>query len=265
MTVCIAAITENKDIVAIADKKLTQSLGATTVYEITENKKIIQLNDTSFAMLAGGIVNANAILKIAISDIAVTDDVATCAAKVQKAYFEKLADAIDIEILRKHGLDLETFKTQQTILEPTFVRSVIENINQANLGVEIIIAGKNGESPELYVVNVNGVLDDFTPIGYAYVGSGSSHANLSLIESEVHPGKTKAGLLYAIIKAKKKAEYDPNVGHMSSLVTYDDDIKFIDDDVIENLWSEYDDSANVISESVNTSSDRMKELVYGTA
>ena len=63
MTICIAAISENEDILAIADKKLTSNHGVTSGYEISENKKIVELTSRCVAMFAGNVVNANELLK----------------------------------------------------------------------------------------------------------------------------------------------------------------------------------------------------------
>lgn len=235
------------------------------MYEITENKKVIQLNDHVFAMFAGDIVAANEIVKMAISDISATDSVIECVTKVQDAYYNKLALEIDNQILRKHGLDLSTFQSQQRSLDPTFVQTTIQNISISNLAVEIIIAGKTDSSPEIHLLDINGTHTDQTPIGYAQVGSGSNHASLSMIESEMHPSKERSMALYALIKAKKKAEYDPNVGHMSTMVIFKDSIEFIEDAVIDELWSEYDKTSGRINKSVQQSSTRMEGIVYGNS
>jgi 20S proteasome alpha/beta subunit len=264
MTICIAVIADNKDVIAIADKKLTLNHGLTSVYEISENKKIVQLTPKCVAMFAGNVVAANEILKLAKKTIQATDDVSGVAHKISNAYAEKLREAIDTQILQKYSLDLDKFNAQQRVLDPTFVGSVIETINNASLGVEILVVGKDGERPQLFKMLQNGAIEDGTPIGYACIGSGASHANLSLIESEAHAAHDRGSIIYALIKAKKKAEFDPNVGHMSSMVLVNDGVQFVDDSIVEDLWKEYDKSVISISRITKKSSIIMKGLAYGT-
>ncbi|MEJ0072846.1 MAG: hypothetical protein WDN27_02020 [Candidatus Saccharibacteria bacterium] len=111
-----------------------------------------------------------------------SDDIATVAEKIKSAYIDRLRSAINDELLSKYNLDIDTFNAQQRTLDTTFVNSVIETINnpQSTLGIEVIIAGKDTNGPQLYKMLHPGTISNQTPIGYVCVGSGSSHAGLSL-------------------------------------------------------------------------------------
>jgi 20S proteasome alpha/beta subunit len=264
VTICIAAIGENKDILAIADKKLTAYLGVTSGYEINENKKIIKVTPNCLTLFAGNVLAANDILARAKQSINDTDTVVEVANKISAAYAEEFKSAINTQVLQKHGLDIASFNAQQRSLDQTFVNSVIETINNNTLGVEILIVGKDGDTPYILKMLQNGALENHTPLGYACVGSGSSHANLSLIESETHAGMDEAVLVYAILKAKRKAEYDPGVGAMSSIAIINNGIEFLIDEKIKKLWNEYEGSVKRISKIADKSSIIMKGIVYGT-
>jgi 20S proteasome alpha/beta subunit len=264
MTICIAAIAENEDIIAIADKKLTLSHGLTSVYEINENKKIITLTPNCIVMFAGDIIAANEVLKLAQQTIADTDSVNDVARKIQAAHALQFKDVINTQVLQRYNLDIDAFNAQQQMLEQIFVRSIIESIDSISLGVEILIVGKDNNVPRILKMTQNGAIEDDTPTGYACIGSGSAHANLSLIESETHAAANKESLVYAVIKAKKRAEYDPNVGHMSSMVVINNGIRSIDDSVVDNLWQQYDKSVERIHTITKKSSITMKGLVYGS-
>ncbi len=266
MTICIAAISENQSILAISDKKLTSNHGVTSGYQISENKKIVELNSRCVALFAGDIVNANEVLALAKLSIKADDSVADVADKIKFSYAQRLRTAINDEILSKYGLDIDSFNAQQRTLDPIFVNSVMETINnpQNNLGIEVIIAGKDRSGPHLHKVMHPGTVSDQTPIGYVCVGSGSSHANLSLIESHSHSGMDAGDLTYAILKAKKKAEYDPNVGDMSTLVSIEKEVTWIVDDKLEKLWKDYDKSVKDITAKIKETSIVMKGELYGT-
>lgn len=264
MTVGIAAISENQDIIALADKKYTTSMGITAGYELSENKKIVQLTPKCIALFAGDIQAANEILKVAKTSIQPADSVREVADKINQAFNKKFIEAINIQILQQYGLDINSFNAQQRTLDTTFVSTIMQAIANAKLGVSVIITGKDGDGPQIYVLQGKSGAIDATPIGYAAIGSGAAHATLSLIESECHAGMVAESLLYAMINAKKHAEYDPHVGHMSTLVRINDKVEFIDDKVLDEIWKVYEKSRKSISVITKRSSKIMKEKVYGT-
>lgn len=265
MTICIAAITESKDIVSIADKMVTLTSGVVSTYEINENQKIVELGKDTVAMFAGNILNANEILQAAKTKIKNTDSVAVITTKIQEAYVEKIRSEVDAQILGKFGLTVETFMQQQQTLDQGFVNNTIQVIAGADLGVEIIVAGKDTQGAHLFKITNPGAVENYNPIGYVCIGSGSNHATLSLIESEYHPDARAENALYAIIKAKKKAEYDPGVGEMSTMVNITDQVSFLDDKIVKDLWKEFESSLEKTSIIAQTSSTIMKGIIDGTS
>jgi len=264
MTVCIAAISDDKDILSLTDKKFTVTHGVVSAYEITENKKSIECTSSCVALFAGDITNANSVLQLAMGKIQDSDTIEDVAKKIQQAYNEKLQDEINQQVLSKHGLNIQAFNEQQRTLDATFVSSVLETIStKGSLGIEVIIAGKDDETPRLIKMQSTGALEDDTYAGYVCIGSGSSHAKLSLIESGCHGAMPLELLVYAMLKAKKYAEFDPNVGKMSDIMMASDKIQRFDEDVVKILWSEYDESVNKIAEITQKTSTIMKGHIDG--
>ncbi|MEJ0072847.1 MAG: hypothetical protein WDN27_02025 [Candidatus Saccharibacteria bacterium] len=70
-------------------------------------------------------------------------------------------------------------------------------------------------------------------------------------------------LAYAIVKAKKRAEYDPNVGDMSTLVSIRKNVEWITDDKLRILWKEYDTSVRQITAKISKASQNMMGELYG--
>ena len=264
MTICIAAINDNEDIVAIADNKFTVQLPVVSGYEINENKKIVEVGKQTIALFAGHIVNANGILDEAKKHITPESSVAEIASRIKEAYQAFLNRAINDEVLSKYGLTLTTFNQQQQTLEATFVKSVFEIINQANLGVEIIVAGKDENGPQIYKILNPGAMSNETAIGYSTVGSGSHHANLSLIESKQHQACKFETTLYSVVNAKKHAELDPNVGDMSTLVLVNSGIDWVDKQKLDKIIKEYASSVKSIADITKKSSTIMKGILNGT-
>lgn len=64
MTVCVAAISEKNKIIAVTDKLLTIDQPIRTTFEITDNNKVVKLNDKTLALFAGTVIHANEILNL---------------------------------------------------------------------------------------------------------------------------------------------------------------------------------------------------------
>lgn len=263
MTVCIGLIS-GKKIYGIADKKLTHTNGSmTSGFQVSENKKIIKLSDNSFAMFAGHVVNANEVLNMAQSKISKNDSVYDVAEHVKASYAERFRRAINEEILGKVNLDIDSFNQQQSTLNETFVMNTLQTINNpaTNLGIEIIVAGKIGDTPKLLKIIHPGTIIDETPLGYSSIGSGSSHASLSLMDSEHTSATSEDEAIYALLKAKRRAEYDPNVGDLSCLFVIDAEVQEVDVATCDELMAQYDKSMTEIKKISKTTSKGMKDKI----
>ena len=74
----------------------------------------------------------------------------------------------------------------------------------------------------LYTMDHSGSVVSQDSIGYACIGSGSRHATLSLIESEISSQTSQSESLLSLLKAKSRAEYDPGVGSLCDIVIVKD-------------------------------------------
>ncbi len=70
--------------------------------------------------------------------------------------------------------------------------------------------------------SLGSIIDRGSSIGYSCIGSGSQHATLSLIESEYNSCISLDAGIYALLQAKRRAEYDPGVGKLWDFVLIDD-------------------------------------------
>ena len=217
MTICIAAIAEKDKIIAIADKMLTipNADGSATSYEVTDINKVFELNEKTLAMFSGNSVHATQILALAKDKITanVPTTVLEAAEKVKEAYKEYwnslVSNALDI----KYGIDFKTFMNNQNAFGAELIKHVNDFATTFALDIQVLIAGIGADDkPRIYYLDNGGSVIDSTSFGYASIGSGQQHANLSLIESEYSASYDKNKSLYCLIEAKKRAEYDPGVG-----------------------------------------------------
>ncbi len=263
MTICIAGIAENKKIVACTDKMLTIEAPVKTAFEITENNKAIKLADKVVAMFAGDVLKANAVLKLAKTNIqnanTSTEKVAEI---VEKAYKEQWVSDIENALLQRFGLDRKTFVNKQKELDPELVKGVNNLIGNYNLGVEIIVAGVDTDEPHMFKILNPGMKQAQDPIGYCCIGSGTQHATFSLIESEYNPSFDEAKSVHSILQAKKRAQYDPGVGELTDIVIINDNYAKIEQEKIKKIDENYSKSMAVITEEKTKCAELIKNDIY---
>lgn len=236
MTICIAAISENNKIVAVTDRMLTLQEPVTTAFEITENNKAIELNETVVALFAGDVIHANEILTRAKNKLSETatppSTTKEIAEIVNSAFTEHWESIITNFLTRKFQLTFQQFMHNQGSFDADLVKQINQFISQIQINVEIIVAGKHGSEQEahIYTMDSMGTVISFDSTGYATIGSGSRHATFSLIESEINRNNTITQSLHALLKAKTRAEYDPGVGKLCDILTIDTTIKRYDKD-----------------------------------
>lgn len=265
MTVCLAAIYgKNKGIVAIADKMFTSAPGILTVHEVNENNKITKLTKNSVAMMAGNVTNASSIITQLIDGISESDSIEEIANKAGSIYQMHYRKAIEDNALSRWGLSLEDFMDKQRNLDADLVSKLNRTIAEASLEVDMIIAGCDKNEPSIYIVSNPGTVNCLDSTGIAYVGSGSAHASLSAVDSHYQKSDDLGKTLYMAFKAKKKAEYDPNVGKYTSVCIINGSTKEFSDDEIKELNGLYQDSSKLVNDILIKASNKLGDKYDGS-
>lgn len=261
MTICIAAIAENNKIIAMTDKMVTLGAPVVTRYEITESNKAVELGPKIVGLFAGNVVYANEILELAKQKIQPTmTDVLEVAKIVQTSFQEYFQTTLTELIFNRFGITLPVFMGNQKNLDEDLVKKINEIIINTNLQVEIIIAGIDTR-PHIYLIGNPGTLNTLDALGYACIGSGSQHATFSLIEAEYNAGISKEKSLYALIEAKKRAEYDPGVGQLSDIVIVDGGFNKLPKTKVDEIDKQYKISLEQIKKSKKESSAKIYGIV----
>ena len=259
MTICIAAIVSNNKIIAITDKMITIGAPVATRYEISEANKAIKLTNKSIALFAGNVLYANEILALAKTKIsASTTRIVDIANIMKNAYFEYWQQQLSNQLFNRYGLTLSTFMQSQKSLNDDLVKKINDILANANLGVDILVAGID-TNPHLFYIGNPGTINCIDGIGYALIGSGAQHAQLSLIESEYHSGISAQNGLYALLEAKKRAEYDPGVGQLCDIVIIDSNFTKLLPEKIDKIKKEY----NNLNKSLRKTKEKNAKKIYG--
>ena len=264
MTVCIAAIYgKNKGVVAVSDKMFTTAPGIPTVHEVNENNKITKLSKSAIIMMAGDVTNATAIIAELKASVTAKNTLQEIADKAGELYRIQVATALDLQVFSRWGLTRNEFIEKQQSLDKDLIAKLNQVVFEANLGVELIVAGVDSTGPSLFVINNPGNVSNLNATGVALVGSGSKHAHLSIVDSQFNKGDTCGEVLFESFKAKKRAEYDPNVGKYTSVCVINSSVKEFTDEEVKSVYDIYEQAETGTQKLVNNVTMKLGEMFDG--
>jgi hypothetical protein len=219
MTVCIAALCDNREsLIMVSDKMITNNSGAMSYeYESQCVSKIQELiANELYILTAGSVISAEQIINRSRGSICAdtktpfaqkADFIAHCYQTYRREHISKI-------VLEPRGLDLNSYFANQKNLIPQMVSDIDRAFIQLNLNTELIIAGKckTDEKYHISVIGHPGINASLDSIGYAVIGSGAPHANYALIGSSYNISKSYDEILKDCKTAKQWAQRAPGVG-----------------------------------------------------
>lgn len=242
MTVCIAAhCAVNKCIVLASDMMvstidMSADLAAMKMYPVGCHW-IAQFagNDPSSVI---------PMLQLVEQDVGAFESLARVSQTFAEAYRYRLKQKVETEILLPMGFTLERFmENGLRQLGPTAFSRTLFEVQGADLGLEVLVSGFDGEHPHVFTVRSPGKFTYYSHIGFWAIGSGQTNALGSFFNSK-SPVRTldQAGILYRVCEAKFNAENAVGVGHTTTVaILYEDGSRsFPTHDDIEDLRSEWD-------------------------
>lgn len=225
MTVCIAALYGNgSGAVLASDRMVTAHFPIGYEFEYEERSKIVELDNVTevCALIAGDILSGNEVLDAAKLNMLRQKDggfTATEVGEIVRASYQnvRLSKIIQREI-EPRGLDLNSYYSNHQQLSPNVVQMIDNALSNGDMGVEMLIAGANGESFSIYTIVNPGTISDNSSIGRGAIGSGAPHALYSLIEDGYEPSFGKDKVIELVSKAKKRSEVAPGVGQETTII-----------------------------------------------
>lgn len=122
-------------------------------------------------------------------------------------------------VLGPRGITMVQFYQEYIRFWPTEVAlGVDRDITRNDYGLEIIVAGVDFGGAHLYGVDDPGILNCYDSLGFHAIGSGMSHALVSLIASRAIPTTPLRDVVYDVYAAKRAAETAPGVGEATDLI-----------------------------------------------
>lgn len=214
MTICIAVVCEKGSHVVLATDSMLTHEWLSIQFE-HPTRKITRLSDCCAALTAGDALAHTELFNMVQGKIdnlrfPLTFDIVE---KIKECYQFIREREIKETILTPNGFkDFSEFYQAQKFILPEIAFSIQSKIEEYDYGLEIIIAGVNGEKASIYGIANPGTSKCFDAIGFHAIGSGLPHALNTLIARECHPDISLWEALLIVYEAKKMAEKAPGVG-----------------------------------------------------
>ena len=217
MTVCIAAISMSPPTVILVTDRMV-SMGDYGSDGMMF--KSAMLSRACFALMAGDVAQATAVLRRAKTDLGYFTDSRslqqvqseTCA-----AYRTQRCAHAEATLLAPFQMTIEEFKLtgRQTFSDKEH-ESIVDQIRSCDIGVELLIggfdSGKPTPQPYIFTVKDPGVFSDFDKIGFWSIGSGHHTALGAMFASRYDTRESLELCLYKVLVAKFTAESATGVG-----------------------------------------------------
>ncbi len=227
LTVCIAALYgSGQSAVLASDRMVTAHIPMGYEFERLEDPKILRLLDerSIYVLFAGDVLRGHEVLEATRQQLKGSGNpsVSETTEVIRSIYQEIRRTTIVHKEIEPRGLTLDEFKETQQQLHPTVVQVIDQALANADLGVEILVAGANEENYNIYTVSNPGTVTDHRGIGYGAIGSGAPHALVSFIEKSYTPSMTREEVTEIVKGAKSRSEVAPGVGEATTILVIPD-------------------------------------------
>lgn len=213
MTICLALVCEDgKSIVAVADRMV--SVEALSLEFEQGVRKIERVGGSFAALTAGDALGQTDLLRDVNDEIAsmAQPKVREVARVAEECFIQHRQALAEKLVLRRVGLDHETFLEKQSNLLPELVSVLTDQYQAVELEIQLLIVGVDSSGAHVYLVSDPGTAECFDSIGYAAIGSGLPHAEGFLTEAEYSTGISLNRGIWLAYVAKRRSERAPGVG-----------------------------------------------------
>jgi 20S proteasome alpha/beta subunit len=243
LTICLALLCDNgNQVVAAADRMV--SVEFLSLQFEQHARKVDHVGEHTVALTAGDALGHTEILREATQEISRLSqpNVSQVAAQVEACFIHRRQQLAENSVLRRVGMDYDTFLQQQRNLAPELVSTLISAYKDVELDIELLIAGVDSTGGHLYLISDPGITNCFDSIGYAAIGSGLPHAESFLTEADYSPKISVNRAIWLCYIAKRRSERAPGVGSKYTdvlVIDREQGVRFLDDQTLQRLDSFY--------------------------
>ena len=220
MTICIAAICESgKSVVVASDRMITAGFLALE-YE-HPRPKLDRLSPCIVGLTAGDALIVTELFGRCRGRIEELQSpaVAKVAEVVKDQFIDLRKRQVEELYLLPRGLTLDEFYREGYIkrLPDQLAFTLDSDMWKQGLNLDVIIAGVDDTGAHIYGIDDPGTVDCYDRIAYYAVGSGLTHALLTLAANQHCEERSINETVFLVFEAKKKAELAPGVGSATEI------------------------------------------------
>ena len=262
LTICIAAICENKYVVVTTDRMLTLLI-PNIEYE-ADYQKSVEIAKNCVVATAGSAIALTPILqKVKTLTLqSPAKDIPTLAEQTRLAYEQVRNEKLNEEILSSYGLNLQSFYQANMALNQQLMALLIQRMQQYNYNLWVLLAGVDDNGGHIFRIENPAVKYCYDSIGYHAIGSGEIHAAMTFIANDFKTKDTplNRGLTLSY-EAKRRSEKAQGVGAQTDMtIVMKDGIKRVPDDVITRLDSIYQKRVEQEKKAVSEAEQMIRDL-----
>ncbi len=215
MTICVAATAADKSAIVAASDRMLSAHFLSLEFDHPD-AKIDVLGRSCVGLSSGDALPTGELFSAAhgISAQLQNPQVGQIAEQIKDAYSALRKKRIEEQVFLPRGITIDEFYQQGLIRSfPAEVAMNLDHMVQTmDFGVELIIAGVDGNGAHIFGITDPGVAASYDRVGYHAIGSGMSHALLSLVSSAQHWSLGVNETVFNVYRAKRQSEAAPGVG-----------------------------------------------------
>ena len=222
MTICLAIAcdcdsTDEKispKIIMVGDRMLTVP-GLDIEFEYPKTKLIHVKNNCIAASSGNALVTTELfdVVNQKLKAIKHTPQIYDIAKVFKDTYVDLRRKKIEDHILKPIGIDsLGAFYQSQQNTNPGISLDLLKKIKKYDYDVTLLVGGVDNSGAHIYSILDPGIMYSLDDLGYDAIGSGNTHALLTIIGANYHSGTSFEEALYLAYKAKRMAEKAPGIG-----------------------------------------------------
>lgn len=220
MTICIAAICESGESIVVASDRMITAGFLALEYE-HPGSKLDRISPCIVGLTAGDALIVTELFGLCRDRIQElqTPAVAKVAEVVKDQFINLRKRQVEELYLRPRGLTLEEFYREGYInrLPDQLAFTLDSDMWKQGLGLDVIIAGVDDTGAHIYGIDDPGTLHCYDRIAYHAVGSGLTHALLTLAGNQHCQERSVNETVFLVYEAKKRAELAPGVGSATEI------------------------------------------------
>jgi hypothetical protein len=220
LTICIGQICDKgQKVILVSDRMLTEEEFLMVNFEHKTSKQDeLSLNCASLVS-GSSVLHTDLIRAVKEKHIDSIPPIQIVVEDVKEEMQKLRRKIIEDSYFKPRGYTMEWFNENQRGLSDEVVYRLDKILEDYDIGLEFLVAGVDRSGGHVYYVTNPGTIYSYDSLGWASIGSGEGHSDITFIDSEYTSNVPLKKAIYIGYKAKKRSEIAPGVGKKFTDIT----------------------------------------------